>query len=521
MNTNDTLQEIEHFVEDYKIRTTGIYNRDFCLYTLDKMLNDSSYHLNSNFVEEVKKIIAAGNAIENVYQQITEPLEALLEEEKKNISAEAILEQASSPIEIPDNAVVFDNEIEKFTMLATALGLTFVALKEDDDKLKLTVLPETKNVIDAILSSIQNLVGSSILFTCKEGTIKLAVGTSGSIQTLLHEINQVLEHFDKNHLYQYDLSEDFQQMVECVMDMQNQKQTFHVGVKIEENRKKYVLHSDDLEIQEKLGKTGISLNDGSIEFQTNDEKRAATILKGANYELSRLTKEQQKELGVKENISEAELENTKSTVTIYKKPIPGMENTNARITIITPLQKVGDTLIEIPTQDRFVELSLEHIVDGEVQVSTKSFHYDNGMVFDRDILPKIADDYKQETRIEGKHITQDEKDPSKYVITGEDGEKKEYISDPENEISTTEAIGSFIEETNFGTRQGVIEEQQKSEDGELEKDDAKVLVKVNNSQPSSNSQLADSVAGRANYIILWFIMIAQIMFIAAAFFLIQ
>lgn len=521
MNTNETLQGIKRFVEDYKIRTTGIYNREFCLYMLDKMLNDSNYQLNSSFVEEVKKIIAAGNAIKNVYEQIIEPLEALLEEEKKNVSEEIVTEQVPSPIEISDNVTLANNEIEKFTMFATSLGLTFVSLKDDDNKLKLNVLPETKNVIDAILSSIQNLVGSSILFTCKEGTVKLAVGTSGTIQALLHEINQVLEHFDKNHLYQFDLSEDFQQMIECVMEMQSQKQNLHVGVKVEETGKKYVLHSDDLKVQEQLGKMGLPLDDGSIEFQTNDEKRAATILKGANYELSQLTKEQQEELGVKENISEAELENTKSTVTIYKKPIPGMENTNARITIITPLQKVGDTLIEIPTQDRFVELSLEHIVDGEVQVSTKSFHYDNGLIFDRDILPKIAEDYKQETKIEGKHITQDEQDPSKYVITGEDGEKREYISDPENEISTTEAIGSFIEETNFGTKQGVIEEQQKSEDGELEKDNAKVLVKVNNSQPNSNSQVADSVAGRVNYIILWFIMIAQVMFIAAAFFLIQ
>lgn len=132
-------------------------------------------------------------------------------------------------------------------------------------------------------------------------------------------------------------------------------------------------------------------------------------------------------------------------------------------------------------------------------------------MFDRDILPQIADEYRLASKMEGNHIEQSTENPSSYIITDENGKQSEYL-DADNQIRSTEAIGSFIHETDFGKKEGVqkLEKEQK-----FDKENEKVLVKVN--QVQTTGSVADTTAGKASSIILGIMIVVVIVLLIVIF----
>lgn len=388
------------------------------------------------------------------------------------------------------------------------LGISSKVLGQEQDKLQLKIPFESKNMIYAMIDFINRIPRANFLFEKKAESFYLTMKTP---VIDLDSFVEKIKDYNPNHDYWNELSIDMKEIMTLFEQANLQNANLQIGVKIGEQEKEYRIHSDDLQMIRALQALGIPETDQLFHFVSNHPEEAAAILKGGELKGTELSQEAREVLGIHENKEAAELTKENSLVTTYRKEIPGLDGAYAWIHIITPFEKVGNSDIEVPTSDRFIELALEFNENGKKQINSTRFHYQNGVIFDRDILPQIADEYRLASKMEGNHIEQSTENPSSYIITDENGKQSEYL-DADNQIRSTEAIGNFIHETDFGKKEGV---QKQEKEQKFDKENEKVLVKVN--QVQTTGSVADTTAGKASSIILGIMIVVVIVLLIVIF----
>ena len=407
-----------------------------------------------------------------------------------------------------------DDQVEQstsFDQLIAQLkrfGISGKVLGQDQNKLQLKIPFESKNMFYDILAYINQLPRTNMLVEQRDDFFYLTMYAPViDVDSFMKRI----EGYDPEHDYWDELSSDMKEIITLCEQAGLQNENLQIGVKIADQEKEYRIHSNDLEMIRAFEEIGIPKTGQLFHFVSSHPEEAAAILKGGELKAIELSQEAREALGIHENKNDAELTKDNSLVTTYRKEIPGLDGAYAWIHIITPFEKIGTSDTEVPTADRFIELTLEFNENGEKQITSTRFHYQNGAMFDHYILPQIADEYRLASKMEGNHIEQSTENPSTYIITDKEGNQTEYL-DADNHIRSTEAIGSFIHETDFGTKEGVRKQEKEQT---FDKESEKVLVKVNQVQPTGS--IADTTAGKAGSIILGILIVVIIVLLIAIF----
>lgn len=115
MNT-ESLKNIKEFIQDFKINTLGIVNRDFYINVLERMKHDPKYNLTEELTLQIEKVIKERKSIEDIQKDIVEPLEEYYEEAKEQV--EQVLENEEPATELEENRDISNSdsmEEEKFS----------------------------------------------------------------------------------------------------------------------------------------------------------------------------------------------------------------------------------------------------------------------------------------------------------------------------------------------------------------------------------------------------------------------